>query len=69
MRLLRQIHLAQKLLVAHVRFEIPQERVALNSVERYIFLAVRSIKPTESLINLAAICVYFGYCVSRIRRV
>ena len=46
-----------------VGFEIPQKRVAFKPVEHYIFLAVRSVKPSESLINFATICVNFGYHV------
>ena len=57
--LVQQLHLSQERLVTRVGFEIPQERVAFNSVEHYIFLAIRSVKPSESPANFATICVNF----------
>ena len=59
--LLRQSHLSQERLVTRVGFEIPQERVAFNAVEHYILLAIRSVKPIESLVNFATISVNFSY--------
>lgn len=43
-----------------VGFEIHEERVVFNSIERHVFLAVRSVNPGERIFQVTTISVGCG---------